>query len=177
MVKKEKCRSRLTWIQQRKKKNPKKTAEAPKYDHFITLPLGSTQGPNDYDRLFAALSETKQHSNCTISSPSSCTRSVINNLITRPTSCLRRGLIIRLADKFYAQCFFFSSSDPLQMLCDAYKTAPSKFAVFPIDTPTHLIDASLRHRSQSIALDFVSLYQYGRSHPPPASLSLFSLRC
>lgn len=71
-------------------------------------------------------------------------------------------------------CGFFSN--PLQiasMLCDAYKTAPSKFAVFPIDTPTHLIDASLRHGSQSIALDFVWLYQYGCSHPPPASLSLF----
>lgn len=42
---------------------------------------------------------------------------------------------------------------------------------FPWPPPTHLINASLRHRSSSKALDFMLFYHYACSHPSLSSIT------
>lgn len=110
-----------------------------------------------------------------------CYHPASHYLITRPMCLFPRAqtlqLILARASFWDWQtrshpAVFFNPPLIASGLCDAYKTAPSKFAVVPIGSPNSSHDASL---SKSIALDFVSFYQYGCSHLPPAFLFLFSL--
>lgn len=59
--------------------------------------------------------------------------------------------------------------------CDAYKTVFWKIAVFPQTPPAHLINASLRHCSRSIALDLILSNHYTHLHL--SFLLLLSARC
>lgn len=72
-------------------------------------------------------------------------------------------------------CFFKNSTDSQHTLRCIQSTAFRNSQYFPWPPPTHLIDASLRRCSQSIALDFMPSYHYTSSYLSPAFLFLSSL--